>query len=75
MPYSSRSSYGYYTTLGYTGQNAGAGLRLGPGLGQRLQRGPTVGLEGALEPGPAREASREVRKDGQFGKSYLPLYK
>ena len=71
MLYNNGNSYGYYPALGYTRPNAEAG----PRLGQRPQQGPTVGLEGALEPGLAREASREVRKDGRFGKSYLPLYK
>ncbi len=71
MPYNSGNSYSYYPALDYTRPNAEA--RLGPG--QRPQQGPTVGLEGALEPRLAREASREVRKDSQFSKSYLPLYK
>ncbi len=71
MLYNSGNSYGYYPALGYIGLNAEAGL----GLRQRLQQGPTMGLEGALEPGLVREASREVREDGRFSKSYLPLYK
>ncbi len=62
MPYNSGNSYGYYPALGYIGANAKAR----PGIEQKPQRGLTTGLEGALELGLAREASREVRKDGRF---------